>query len=40
MSAFKQKLELTGIGKDKRKNPESHIPREAQTLFTVEWALK
>jgi len=23
-----QKLELTGIGKDKRQNPESHILRE------------
>jgi len=36
----KQKLELTMIGKDKRQNPKSHILREEQTLFTVEWALK
>jgi hypothetical protein len=35
-----QKLELTRIRKDKRQNPESHIPREEQALFTVEWALK
>lgn len=35
-----QKLKLTWIGKDKRQNPESHILREAQALFTVEWALK
>lgn len=36
----KQKLELTRIWQDKRQNLESHILREEQTLFTVEWALK
>lgn len=35
-----QKLQPTKIGKDKRQNLESHILREEQMLFTVEWALK